>query len=63
MKYATSFRISDQARALLDRMARETSIAHTAMLEILIREGAKKRGIRADSGVQTESQSGPKPRD
>ena len=56
MKYATSFRISDQARALLDRMARETSISPTAMLELLIREGAKKRGIRADSGLQAESQ-------
>jgi hypothetical protein len=57
MKYATSFRISDQARALLDRMAQDISISHTAMLEILIREGAKKRGIRADSRVQAESQS------
>ena len=40
-------------------MAEADGISHTAMLEIAIREAAKKRGIRADSGVQTQDQSGP----
>lgn len=59
MKQPTSFRLSNQARTLLEHMAEELSISQTAMLEILIREGAKKRGVRADPGVQTESQPGP----
>ena len=49
----------DQARALLDAMSKADGISHTAMLEIAIREADKKRGIRAHSGVQTESQSDP----
>ena len=59
MKHPTSFRISNQARALLAHMADDLSISQTAMLEILIREGAKKRGVRADPGIQTQSYPGP----
>jgi hypothetical protein len=63
MKYPTSFRLSIHARALLERMAQDLSISQMAMLEILIREGAKKRGIRADSGVQGQATQGPARRD
>jgi hypothetical protein len=59
MKRSTQFRLTDHARALLDAMSKADGISHTAMLEIAIREAAKKRGIRADSGVQAESQPGP----
>jgi hypothetical protein len=59
MKQSTGFRLTPEARALLDAMSKATGISHTAMLEILIREGAKKRGVRADSGIQAENQSGP----
>lgn len=41
---------------LLDAMSKANGISHTAMLELLIREGAKKRGVRADSGIQAPSQ-------
>jgi hypothetical protein len=55
MKPSTAFRLTPTARALLDAMSKASGISHTAMLEILIREGAKKRGIRADSGLQTQN--------
>ena len=54
MKQSTGFRLTPEARALLDAMSKASGISHTAMLEILIREGAKKRGVRADSGVQSQ---------
>jgi predicted DNA-binding protein len=63
MKQATGFRLTPEARALLDTMSKATGISHTAMLEILIREAAKKRGIRADSRVQSQDQSGAARRD
>ena len=63
MKRSTQFRLSDQARALLDAMSKADGITHTAMLEIAIREAAKKRDIRAHSGVQAAGQSDPEPRD
>jgi protein involved in polysaccharide export with SLBB domain len=63
MKQSTGFRLTPEARALLDAMSKANGISHTAMLELLIREGAKKRGVRADSGIQTESQSKPTERD
>ena len=47
MKQSTGFRLTTEARALLDAMSKANGISHTAMLELLIREGAKKRGIRA----------------
>jgi predicted DNA-binding protein len=57
MRPTTSFRLTPEARALLDAMSKENGITHTAMMELLIREGAKKRGIRvrADSGLQTQN--------
>lgn len=47
MKTPTQFRLSDTARTLLERMAQEQGIDKTAMLEIIIREAAKKRKIEA----------------
>ena len=63
MKPSTAFRLTPAARAVLDAMSTANGISHTAMLELLIREGAKKRGIRADSGIPTESQPGTAGRD
>jgi hypothetical protein len=63
MKQSTGFRLTPEARALLDAMSKATGISHTAMLEILIREGAKKRGVRADPRLQAESQPGTTTRD
>ncbi len=46
MSNPTSFRLSDKAQKLLVRVAKESGISLTAALEIIIREAAKKRGIR-----------------
>jgi hypothetical protein len=63
MKPSTAFRLTSEARTVLDTMSKATGISHTAMLDIVIREGAKKRGVRADSGIQGESQPGTTDRD
>ena len=59
MKRATSLRLTEEALHLLAAMAQADGISHTAMLEIAIREAARKRGIRADTRIQTESEPGP----
>jgi hypothetical protein len=46
---------------LLERLAAADGISQTAVMELLIREAARKRGIRADTGIQAQDQSG-KPR-
>ncbi len=45
MTDSTSFRLSEIARKLLAKIAKESGISLTAALEIAIREAAKKRGI------------------
>jgi hypothetical protein len=56
MKKAAHFLLTEQARRLLERLAQTDGISKTAMLEIAIREAARKRGIDAHSGLQAESQ-------
>jgi hypothetical protein len=56
MKRATSLRLTEEALRLLAAMAQADGISHTAMLEIAIREAARKRGIRAHTRIQAESQ-------
>jgi hypothetical protein len=56
MKRSTSLRLSEQAVQLLATMAAADSISRTAMLEIAIREAARKRGVLADTRIQTEDQ-------
>jgi hypothetical protein len=56
MKRATSLRLTEEALRLLAAMAEADGISHTAMLEIAIREAARKRGLRADTRLQSESQ-------
>lgn len=63
MKRATSLRLTEEALWLLAAMAQADGISHTAMLEIAIREAARKRGIHADSRIQTQSQQSPAERD
>lgn len=63
MRKAATFRLTDQAQRLLSAMAEADGISHTAMLEIAIREAARKRGIRADTRIQTESEPGATERD
>ena len=63
MKRSTQFRLTDEARALLDAMSKADGISHTAMLEIAIREAARKRGIHADTRLQAESEQKPTNRD
>jgi hypothetical protein len=63
MKREAHFRLTEQARTLLALLATADGISQNAVLELLIREAAKKRGIRADSGVQSQDQSGPTERD
>ncbi|HEU5199290.1 MAG TPA: ribbon-helix-helix protein, CopG family [Ktedonobacterales bacterium] len=63
MKQPVHFRLSQEAVALLQRLANADGISRTAMLEIAIREAARKRGLHADTGVQTQDQPGPTERD
>jgi len=44
-KTPTSFRLSDDARDLLQQLSEKTGISQVAVLEILIREKAKKDGL------------------
>jgi hypothetical protein len=59
MKKQSSFRISEQGMRLLARLSEANGVSMTAMLEFMIRETAKKQGIRADSGVQGPPKQGP----
>jgi len=59
MKRETHFRLTETARALLARLAEADGISQNAVMELLIREAARKRGIRADSGVQGLSERRP----
>jgi hypothetical protein len=63
MKRSTHFRLTENARVLLERLAAADGISQTAVMELLIREAARKRGIRADSGVQAQDQPGSTVRD
>jgi hypothetical protein len=58
MKQHKGYRLSEEALRLLDVMAATHGISRTAVLEMAIRTEAKKQGIpiRADSGLQAESQ-------
>lgn len=44
---AVTFRLTEEARLLLERIARSQGIDKTAALEVLIREAAEKRGIKS----------------
>jgi hypothetical protein len=59
MKRETHFRLTEQARTLLAHLAEAGGISQNAVMELLIREAARKRGIRADSGVQGSPQQAP----
>jgi hypothetical protein len=65
MKRATSIRLTEEGLRLLAVMAATDGISHTAMMEIAIREAARKRGIpiRADPGIQAENHPGSTSRD
>jgi hypothetical protein len=45
MRTPSNFRLSPEALTLLLKMSQEAGISRTAMLEIAIREAAKKRQI------------------
>jgi hypothetical protein len=45
MRTPSHFRLSTEALALLEKMSQASGISRTAMLEIAIREAAKKRNI------------------
>jgi hypothetical protein len=59
MKRKTSMQLTEEAMRLLAAMAQTDGISMTAMMEIAIREAARKRGIRAYSGVQGPAKQGP----
>lgn len=63
MKKQRSFRISEQGLHLLAALAEVNGVSMTAMLEFMIRDTAKKQGIRADSGIQGPSKPGPETED
>jgi hypothetical protein len=46
MKTPTTFRLTDVAKTLLEKIARSLGLTSTAALEMIIREAAKKREIK-----------------
>lgn len=44
-KPSTSFRISDEARYLMDHVASRLSISQTAVIEVALRDLAKREGV------------------
>jgi predicted transcriptional regulator len=63
MKQRTSFRLSNEAMSLLDALAQANGISKTSVLEMAIRETAKKQGIHAHPRLQAESEQKPTSRD
>ena len=57
----TSFTLSEEARALLTALAGMMKVPRTIILEILIRERAKKEGIRYRRAISYGRSKGPKP--
>ena len=51
MKKKTSFTLSEEAKQLLDLLAKKQGINQTAYLEITIREKAKQEGITIQSSL------------
>ncbi len=45
-KQATSMRLSEEARRLLDELARRQGITRSAVMELAIREYARSQGVR-----------------
>ena len=56
MKQRSSFRLSPEAMHLLAALARANGISMTAVVELAIREMAKRQRIHADSGKQTQNE-------
>jgi antitoxin component of RelBE/YafQ-DinJ toxin-antitoxin module len=46
MKEQSNFRLTDDAKSLLKKIARSLGLTSTAALEVIIREAAKKREIK-----------------
>jgi hypothetical protein len=58
MRKSITFRLKETTRQLLDAQAKQEDLSRTAMLELLVKEGAKQRGIElsrkdAHDGVAT----------
>lgn len=49
-KRSTSFRLSDDALALLAALAKSLGISQTAAIEIALRDTATARGVKVESG-------------
>lgn len=45
-KIFTGFRLSDEAKRLLTQLAQQQGISQSAVLELLIREEAKRKGVK-----------------
>ena len=63
MKQRTGFRLSPDAMALLEALAQANGISKTAVLELAIRDIAKKQGVHAPPRLQAESHQAPTGRD
>jgi predicted transcriptional regulator len=53
-KNPTSIRLSDEAKRLLALLAEAFGISQVAVLEILIREKAKKEGVKGPKATRRE---------
>ena len=53
--FVTSMRLSDEGRRLLDALSHYYGISHTSVLEMVIRDNARKLALDAPP-VQAESQ-------
>jgi len=48
-KIKTSFTLTDEAKRLLELLAKQLGISQSNILEILIRERAEQKGIKVES--------------
>lgn len=51
LKQATSFRLSVPARRLIEALAEETGLSQASVVEIALRDMAKRRGVKAPEEV------------
>lgn len=53
-KKATSIRLTDDARALLEALAKDTGLSQAGVMELAVRELAKARGVFLPTEPQSQ---------
>ena len=55
LKGAVSFRLSEQARRLLPALAAESGLSQASVVEVALRDLAKKRGVKVEDEQATST--------